>query len=138
MFWEELPWVIGLFVAVVVTAALVNRVRLQNRPRLRRMVVLYALYVVAIGAALAFEAIDRPTWADSSALATAALTIGNTGGAPLTISSVGFLSPDGSPPPVLLTTTLQIGATFGANSSQVSRCRSPRTLRRRRPRSRSS
>jgi len=67
--WDELPWLIGLFVGVIVTAAAVNFVHPENRPRLRRMVVLYALYASAIGAALAFEAIGHPTWSDHTALA---------------------------------------------------------------------
>ncbi|MBA2541020.1 MAG: mechanosensitive ion channel [Deltaproteobacteria bacterium] len=69
MLWDELPWLIGLFVAVVVTAAAVNFVHPQNRPRLRRVVVLYTLYTSAMGAAIAFHTIDRPTWSDNVALA---------------------------------------------------------------------
>ncbi len=68
MLWDELPWVIGLAIAVVLTTAAVNRARPLHRPRLRRMVVMYALYLAGFGIALAFEAIDRPTWADSAAL----------------------------------------------------------------------
>ncbi len=68
MFWDELPWLIGLFVAVVVTATAVNVVHPQNRPRLRRMVVLYAMYAAAMGSAIAFATIDRPSWADTTAL----------------------------------------------------------------------
>ncbi|MEO8700233.1 MAG: mechanosensitive ion channel family protein [Kofleriaceae bacterium] len=69
MFWDELPWVIGLFVAVVITAALVNRLRPQHKRRVRRLVVVFALYTIAIGIALAFHAIDRPTWSSSIAVA---------------------------------------------------------------------
>lgn len=63
--WDELPWLIGLFVAVVVTATAVNVVHPQYRPRLRRMVVMYALYASAVGGAIAFHTIDRPTWSDN-------------------------------------------------------------------------
>lgn len=73
MFWDELPWLIGLFVAVVVTAAAVNIVHPENRPRLRRMVVLYALYAAAISGAIAFVTIDRPTWGDTLGLVGALL-----------------------------------------------------------------
>jgi len=69
MLWDELPWVIGLFVAVVVTAALVNRVRPQQRRRIRRLVVTYTMYTVVVGITLAFDAIDRPSWAASIAVA---------------------------------------------------------------------
>jgi CRP-like cAMP-binding protein/small-conductance mechanosensitive channel len=69
MLWDELPWVIGLAVAVVVVAAAVNIVHPQNRPRLRRMVVLYALYAAASGMAVAFDTIDRPSWSDNLSLA---------------------------------------------------------------------
>src|SRR5687767_8344461 len=68
MLWDELPWVIGLFVAVVVTAALVNRVRPQHRPRIRRLVVNYALYGVAVGMTLGFDAVDLDTWASTLAV----------------------------------------------------------------------
>jgi len=67
--WDELPWVIGLFVAVVLAAALVNRVRPEHKRRIRRLVVTYSLYVVAVGLVLAFDAIDRPTWSGSVAVA---------------------------------------------------------------------
>jgi CRP-like cAMP-binding protein/small-conductance mechanosensitive channel len=65
MLWDELPWVIGLFVAVVITAALVNRVRPQHKQRIRRLVVNYALYGIAVGMQLGFDAIDLPTWANT-------------------------------------------------------------------------
>lgn len=65
MLWDELPWAIGLFVAVVVMAALVNRVRPQQKMRIRRLVVNYALYVVAVGMQLGFDAIDLPAWANT-------------------------------------------------------------------------
>jgi small-conductance mechanosensitive channel/CRP-like cAMP-binding protein len=66
---EEVPWLIGLFVAVALTAALVNRVRPKHRPRIRRLVVTFALYAVAIGVSFIFAHIDRPTWASSTATA---------------------------------------------------------------------
>ena len=68
VFWDELPWLVGVFVAVVVTATAVNVVHPQNRPRLRRMVVLFALYAAAMGIAIGFEQIDRPSWADTLGL----------------------------------------------------------------------
>jgi CRP-like cAMP-binding protein/small-conductance mechanosensitive channel len=66
---EELPWVAGLLVAVVVIAALVNRVRPQHKRRLRRLLVTYALYAIGIGVTAVFFEIDRPTWGSTTAVA---------------------------------------------------------------------
>jgi CRP-like cAMP-binding protein/small-conductance mechanosensitive channel len=68
MYWDELWWAIGLFVAVTITAALVNRVRPQHKSRIRRLVVNYALFVVAVGVQIGFQAIDLPTWASTLAV----------------------------------------------------------------------
>ena len=65
MSWEAFAWLVGLFVAVVLTAALVNRVRPQHKRRIRRILVTYALYAVAVGLVVIFDTIDRPTWAKS-------------------------------------------------------------------------
>jgi small-conductance mechanosensitive channel/CRP-like cAMP-binding protein len=61
--------VAGLFVAVVITAALVNRVRPQHKRRIRRLVVTFALYAITVGLSLGFDAIDRPTWASTTNVA---------------------------------------------------------------------
>ena len=59
---DELLWVLGLFFAVVVVAALVNRFRPVLRPRLRRLVLVFALFAAATATGLAFGAAALPTW----------------------------------------------------------------------------
>ena len=66
---NELFWVIGLFVAVVITAALVNRFRPIQRPRLRRLVTVFALYVTATGAGVGFDAAALPAWSSGCLVA---------------------------------------------------------------------
>lgn len=61
-FADELIWVAALLVAVVGTAALVNRFRPIQRPRLRRLVTVFALYATATGAHIGFAAADLPAW----------------------------------------------------------------------------
>lgn len=58
----ELAWAVGLFAAVVVTATLVNKFAPAFRARLRRVVILYGVYVVCVGAHLALAALGVPTW----------------------------------------------------------------------------
>ncbi|HET7502169.1 MAG TPA: mechanosensitive ion channel family protein [Kofleriaceae bacterium] len=60
---DELFWVLGLFIAVVVTAALVNRFRPAQRPRLRRLVTVFALFATATATGIGFSAADLPSWA---------------------------------------------------------------------------
>ena len=67
---EELSWVGGLFAAVIISAALVNRFQPSHRKKLRRLVMTFALFVVGIGCTHLFAAIDRPSWAGSVAVAT--------------------------------------------------------------------
>jgi small-conductance mechanosensitive channel/CRP-like cAMP-binding protein len=66
---HELIWAGGLFVAVVVVAALVNRFRPSQRSRVRRLVRVLALYVIAILASLGFALGHLPTWAESCQIA---------------------------------------------------------------------
>ena len=61
----ELVWVLGLLLAVVITAALVNRFRPIHRPRIRRLVTVFALFATATGAAIGFEAAGLTSWATS-------------------------------------------------------------------------
>lgn len=68
MVMEDLIWLVGLFAAMVVTTALVNWMRPKHRPRVRRMLVTFALYAAAIGATYGFAAIDRPTWSATTAV----------------------------------------------------------------------
>jgi small-conductance mechanosensitive channel len=54
---------IGLFAAVVVVAALVNRFNPAHRSRVRRVVILFVLYLVAFGAQWALAAAGETVWA---------------------------------------------------------------------------
>jgi CRP-like cAMP-binding protein/small-conductance mechanosensitive channel len=58
----ELFWALGLLCGVVLTAALVNRLHPQHRTRLRRLIVLFALYALALGAGVAFRETELPEW----------------------------------------------------------------------------
>ena len=53
----------------MITAALVNRIRRAHRPRLRRVVILYVLFAVALGGGFAFEAAGLPAWSSGCYLA---------------------------------------------------------------------
>ena len=66
---DELFWVLGLFLAVVVTAALVNRFRPLQRPRLRRLVTIFAIYATATGAGIGFHAAGLPAWSSGCLVA---------------------------------------------------------------------
>jgi small-conductance mechanosensitive channel/CRP-like cAMP-binding protein len=59
---DKLLWVVGVFVAIVVTAALVNRFRPIQRPRLRRLVTVFALFATATATGIGFDAAQLPTW----------------------------------------------------------------------------
>ena len=59
---DELFWVLGLFLAVVITAALVNRFRPIQRPRLRRLVTVFVLFATATATGIGFHAVDLPSW----------------------------------------------------------------------------
>jgi small-conductance mechanosensitive channel/CRP-like cAMP-binding protein len=65
----ELFWALGLFVAVVVTAALVNRYRPAQRPRLRRLVTVFLLFAIATGATIGFSAANLSSWASGCQVA---------------------------------------------------------------------
>ncbi|MBC7978167.1 MAG: mechanosensitive ion channel, partial [Myxococcales bacterium] len=65
----ELVWVLGLAVAVVITAALVNRFRPMQRPRLRRLVTIFAIYATATGAGIGFHATGLPAWSSGCLVA---------------------------------------------------------------------
>jgi small-conductance mechanosensitive channel/CRP-like cAMP-binding protein len=66
---DELLWVLGLFLAVVVVAALVNRFRPIQRPRLRRLVMVFALFATASLTAIGFDAADLPSWSNGCTVA---------------------------------------------------------------------
>ena len=66
---DELLWVAGLFVAVVIAAALVNRFRPIQRPRLRRLVTVFALFATATLTGIGFDAADLSTWSNACLIA---------------------------------------------------------------------
>jgi small-conductance mechanosensitive channel/CRP-like cAMP-binding protein len=59
----ELIWAMGIFAGVVVVAALVNRVSPMNRHQLRRLVILYVLYILVLGGAFLLDLLHVDTWA---------------------------------------------------------------------------
>ncbi|HMG21307.1 MAG TPA: mechanosensitive ion channel family protein [Kofleriaceae bacterium] len=66
---DELLWVLGLFVAVVIVAAVVNRFRPALRPRLRRLVTVFALFATAIGTGIGFLSADLTSWGEGCLVA---------------------------------------------------------------------
>lgn len=59
----DLVWALGLFVAVVVTAAIVNALAPGQRVRVRRIVILFILYTLCLGAHYALDAGGSASWA---------------------------------------------------------------------------
>ena len=72
----ELQWALGLFAGVVVVATLVNLLARANRARLRRVVILYAMYVAAFAT---FELLGQTgasaEWIDRACIATEVLRV---------------------------------------------------------------
>src|ERR1051325_4139871 len=66
---DELLWVLGLFVAVVIVAAMVNRFRPMLRPRLRRLVTVFALFTAATGLGVGFRAAGLASWGNGCLVA---------------------------------------------------------------------
>lgn len=64
MLTSELFWAAGILAGLVVVAALVNWLHPAHRSRLRRVITLFVLYGVVLGAAYAFEAGENPAWAN--------------------------------------------------------------------------
>ncbi len=60
---QQAFWVLGLFAAVVVVAALVNRFNPAHRHQVRRIVILFGTYLVVLGASVAFRELGETTWA---------------------------------------------------------------------------
>ena len=60
----DLWWALGLFVAVVLTAAIVNALAPGQRIRVRRIVILFVVYALCLGAHYAFDAGHFTRWAD--------------------------------------------------------------------------
>jgi len=59
---DELVWALGLFAAVTVTASLVNKLAPTFRSRLRRVVILFVVYVVVLALFFGAEALKAPVW----------------------------------------------------------------------------
>jgi len=66
---DELFWILGLFLAVVITAALVNRFRPNQRPRLRRLVTVFLLFATASATGIGFRAADLTSWSSGCLVA---------------------------------------------------------------------
>ena len=60
---EDAIWGVGLFAAIVVLAALVNRFRPEQRSLVRRVVILYVLHLIALGGHHALHVAGETTWA---------------------------------------------------------------------------
>lgn len=60
---EDAFWGVGLFAAIIVTAALVNRFRPEQRAQIRRLVILYVLHLIALGGHHGLQAIGEHSWA---------------------------------------------------------------------------
>lgn len=60
---DDVIWGIGLFAAIVIVAGLVNRFRPAQRVQVRRIVILYLLHLLALGAYHALHATGETTWA---------------------------------------------------------------------------
>jgi CRP-like cAMP-binding protein/small-conductance mechanosensitive channel len=96
---SELLWAIGLFVGTVVTAAVVNRFAPTQRPRLRRLVILYFVYALTLGAYLGLKQAGVTVWAGRLEVAAEILqdfTLVNLAGTlilSVLLPSVGFVMP---------------------------------------------
>ena len=71
----EVIWGLGLFAAIVVTAALVNRFSPTSRSRLRAIAILFVLYALALGAMQILNTFDEPAWATRAQIATEILRV---------------------------------------------------------------
>jgi small-conductance mechanosensitive channel/CRP-like cAMP-binding protein len=118
---HEVLSAIGLFTAIVVVAALVNRFNSEHRSRVRRLVILFALYVAASGGHWALHAAGETVWSGRLEVAAElleAFTLVNFGAAmilsvllPLTSVSVPLIASD------LLVGVGYIAATLGVLST---------------------
>lgn len=60
---SELLWALGLLAAVLVTAAIVNAFAPAQRARVRRIVILFVVFALSLGAQHVLEAAGVPKWA---------------------------------------------------------------------------
>jgi small-conductance mechanosensitive channel/CRP-like cAMP-binding protein len=66
---SDLIWALGLFAAVIVTAAIVNALAPAQRVRVRRIVILFIVYVGCVAIHHALEAAGVPKWASRTQVA---------------------------------------------------------------------
>lgn len=66
---SDLIWALGLFAAVVVTAAIVNALAPAQRVRVRRILILFIVYVGCVAIHHALEAAGVPKWASRTQVA---------------------------------------------------------------------
>lgn len=67
---EQVSWLVGLFLGVIVAAALVNKLRASHRPKVRRLVMTYALFAIAFACVHIFASLGWPKWSNTMAVAT--------------------------------------------------------------------
>ena len=88
----EIQWPLGLLVLVVLTAAAVNRFAPHHRPRLRRVAILYLLYVAVLGAQVAVRVTGHTVWAERLDFATDLLAAFNVVNIVATLAITAVLS----------------------------------------------
>src|SRR5689334_8374672 len=60
---DELLWAIGLLVATIATAALVNRFQREHRSRVRRVAILFIVLVFVFGTQVLLTTLGEKVWA---------------------------------------------------------------------------
>ncbi len=75
MMTPEVLWAAGLAIAIVFTAALVNRFAPQTRSRLRTIAILYVMYLLALGSSHLLADLGEPDWARRTVIATEILRV---------------------------------------------------------------
>ena len=71
----DLGWLVGVFAALVIGAAIVNSLAPAHRRRLRRAVSLFALAALAYGIGVALAKADNPQWAEHLEIASELLRV---------------------------------------------------------------
>ena len=66
----DLVWALGLFVAVIVTAAIVNALAPGQRVRVRRIVILFGVYALCLASHYAFDAAGHHKLVEAGLFAT--------------------------------------------------------------------
>src|SRR5664279_2689156 len=71
----EIVWAVAIGVALIATAAAINRFTPTTRPRLRIIAILFVTYVVALVAYYTLDRCNEPTWARRVLIATQVLRV---------------------------------------------------------------